>query len=85
MSLCVSSRRQSETCEGSRVACGRAGSATGWGRLGDLRKNTLRHFAEAEDAYNRAPAIDGGLASEIAIRHPLFGRLFGYSGNTRIA
>lgn len=28
---------------------------------------------------------DGGLASEIAIRHPLFGRLFGYSGITRIA
>ena len=27
---------------------------------------------------------DGGLASEIAIRHPLFGRLFGYSGITRI-
>ncbi len=26
---------------------------------------------------------DGGLASEIAIRHPLFGRLFGYSGVTR--
>ena len=37
-------------------------AATGWGRLGDLRKNTLRHFAEAEDAYNRALAIDGGLA-----------------------
>ncbi|MEO6060552.1 MAG: DUF4166 domain-containing protein [Thermoflexales bacterium] len=27
---------------------------------------------------------DGGLASEIGIRHPLFGRLFGYSGITRI-
>lgn len=37
-------------------------AATGWGRLGDLRKNTLRHYAEAEDAYNRALAIDGGLA-----------------------
>lgn len=49
----------SRTLDGQGDDAGGSDAATGWGRLGDLRKNTLRHYAEAEDAYNRALAIDG--------------------------
>lgn len=37
------------------------GVAAGWGRIGDLRKNVLRHHAEAEEAYQRALGLDRGL------------------------
>lgn len=36
-------------------------AAPGWARLGDLRKNVLKHYAEAEEAYQRALNLDPGL------------------------